>query len=237
MTNKVSEPNENKELKRKVDGTWYARYPIKTQVITPEDDIKKIVLSSIKGKVQDGDIIGVSEKAAAISQGRAYPKDEIKPSWLANFLVKFVTKSKRGVGISSPETFQLAIDECGSIRIIIAAIIGGLAKLIGIKGVFYNLAGNEARLIDGAAEYVIPPYNTYVSKGPAEPDKTCQKIAKQLDKKAGVALIDINDYGGQVVGASENIKDRDKICKILEDNPLGQTDEQTPIVIIRKLSQ
>lgn len=236
MGTEVSKPNKNKKLKKRVNGTWYARYPIKTDIITPQDDIKKIVVEAVKGKLKKKDIVGISEKATAISQGRAYPRDEIEPSWLARFLVKFVTKSDRGVGISSPETFQLAIEECGKIRILIAAIIGGIAKLIGIKGVFYRIAGNEARLIDGAAEYVIPPYNTYVSKGPRHPDKLCQEIAQDLTGNAKVALIDINDYGGQIVGVTKNIKNKNKICQILKDNPLGQTDEQTPIVIIRKLN-
>jgi len=226
--------NPGRKLYRIVDGQRYARYPIKTKLITPNDDIKRVVVEAVKDFVEPGDIVGISEKATAISQGRAYPKEEIRPKLLARFLVRFVTKSNRGVGISSPETFQLAIEECGYPRIILAAMIGGIGKLLGIRGLFYNIAGNGARLIDGAAEYVIPPYNRYVSKGPKEANKLAGQLAKRLN--VPVAIIDINDYGGQIVGSSKELgrKSHPKLTKILKDNPLGQTNESTPIVIIRK---
>ncbi len=228
--------NPGQKLKITVGETTYLRIPVKTKIITPDDQIEKVAFKHLKGKVKSGDIIGVSEKATAISQGRSYHKDDIKPGWLANFLVRFVTKSDRGVGISSPETFQLAIDECGHVRIILGAVIGGIGKIFGVKGLFYYIAGNKARLIDGAAEYVIPPYNKHVSKGPAKPNKVANDIKDKLGGQAEVSIIDINDYGGQVVGASNGIDRKKKkiIVEILKDNPLGQTDECTPIVIIRK---
>ncbi len=226
--------NPGQKLEINIDGVSYLRIPVKTKIITPEDSIEDVAEKSLKEIVETGDVVGISEKATAISQGRSYHKDEIEPGWLARFLVKFVTKSSRGVGISSPETFQLAIDECGYSRIILGSIIGGIGKLLGIKGLFYYIAGNKARLIDGAAEYVIPPYNKHVSKGPARPNQVSDKISEKLG--VGVAIIDINDYGGQVVGASRKIgkKTKKKIIAILKDNPLGQSDECTPIVIIRK---
>jgi hypothetical protein len=233
-------PNPGQKLFRVVDGKKYLRIPVKTKVITPEDNIGKIVLKALEKNLRPGDIIGISEKATAISQGRSYHLDEVNPGILANFLVGYVTKSKRGVGLSSPQTFQLAIDECGRLRIIFAAIIGGIGKILGIKGLFYYIAGNKARLIDGAAEYVIPPYNKHVSKGPANPDQVSQSISDKLVNHNQVAIIDINDYGGQVVGASRKIKSRKikrKIVRILKDNPLGQSDECTPIVIIREVGK
>ena len=229
-------PNPGQKLCQEVDGQRYGRYPIKTKLITPQDDIKKVVRGVVENILEPGDIVGISEKAMAISQGRAYHKKEIKPSWLAQLLVRFVTKSNRGVGISSPETFQLAIEECGYTRIILGAMVGGLTKLVGIRGVFYHIAGNKARLIDGAAEYVIPPYNEYVSKGPSQSKEIANQLATALD--ASVAVIDINDYGGQVVGSSDQLAKKEKklLLQIMADNPLGQTNESTPIVIIRKVT-
>jgi len=226
--------NPNRKLYIIVNGIKYARYPIKTELITPKHNIIKVVVRAVKDLVEKGDIIVFSEKATAISQGRAYHKDDVNPSWLAKFLVKYVTKSDRGIGISSPETFQLAIEECGYLRIILASLIGGLGKLVGIKGLFYYIAGNGARLIDGAAEYVMPPYNKYVSKGPANSNKITEEISQQLNVRS--AIIDINDYGGVIVGSCKAISKSQKklLIKILKDNPLGQSSESTPIGIIRK---
>ena len=49
-----------------------------------------------------------------------------------------------------------------------------------------------------------------------------------------VAITDINDLEGQILGTSDPSMDRDLLVKILKDNPLGQSLEQTPIGIIRK---
>ncbi len=226
-------PNPGKNLVIEVDGKKYARYPVKTKLITPEDtDIRPIIEGAVKMHVQKGDIVFISEKAVAITQGRSYSLDSIKTGWLANTLSRYVMKTPVGIGLGSPQTMQLAIDEVGALRILTAAAIGAAGKLIGVRGLFYMVAGDKARSIDGAVPYAIPPYNTHVSKGPIN----AGKIAKDLAGKLGVAvsIVDANDLGVNILGSSEGINNK-LIARIIKDNPLGQSDEQTPIGIIRPL--
>jgi len=49
-----------------------------------------------------------------------------------------------------------------------------------------------------------------------------------------VAIVDANDLGVNILGASAGV-DKKLVAQIIKDNPLGQTDEQTPIGIIRKM--
>src|SRR3989344_1425162 len=230
-------PNKGKNLMIQVDGKSYARYPVKTKLITPEDkDISVIVAEYAKPYIQPGDILFVSEKAVAITQGRAYDIKDIKASWLARTLSTFVTKTPVGIGLGSPETMQLALEEVGVMRIFIAAIIGGLGKMVGVRGLFYMVAGSAARSIDGAVTYAIPPYNNYVSKGPVNANEVAQKIAGllALSRVEGVAIVDANDLGVNILGTTQGINSK-LIAKIIKDNPLGQSDEQTPIGIIREV--
>lgn len=227
-------PNPNKKLEIEVDGKTYLRIPVKTPLVLPDSDYPSIYQKALKDMglvLQKNDIIFAGEKAIAVAENRAWHKKDIRVSALARFLVRFVTKTPRGVGISSPETFQLAINEAGAPRIIFAALIGGCFKLVGIRGVFYMLAGKQVAMIDGAADYVIPPYNEYCSLGPKDPDKSARKIAEKLG--APVAVVDANDYGIQVIGKSDNSINTKFIKKVLKDNPLGQTNEQTPLGVIR----
>jgi len=46
----------------------------------------------------------------------AFPIKDIRPSFLAKFLVKFVHKSPYGIGLGSPWTMELAIKEGGGIE-------------------------------------------------------------------------------------------------------------------------
>jgi hypothetical protein len=134
--------------------------------------------------------------------------------------------------LGSPETMQLAVEEVGAARMLFAAFFAALTKPLGIKGIFYKIAGPQAKAVDGAAEYVIPPYNTYVSKAPKNPRKTAEEISKKIGFP--VVIVDVCDLGGWVMGASRGV-DKKFIVKALKDNPLGQTTEQTPFGILREI--
>lgn len=232
-------PNKGKSLIIDSGGRKFARYPIKTKLITPEDkDIAAIVENCVKKYLRAGDIVFISEKVVAITQGRAYQLNEVKASRLAKFLSQFVTKTSAGIGLGSPETMQLAIEEVGAARILFASFVGAVGKVLGIKGLFYIVAGHKARSIDGAVPYAIAPYNTYVSRGPENANKVAEDVAKKLAasgaKGVGVAIVDANDLGVNMLGASQGV-DKKLTAKIIKDNPLGQTDEQTPLGIIRQV--
>lgn len=228
-------PNPGKPLKIRVGNKLFARYPIKTKLIKPNDDMVEIVTNAVRDYVMPGDIVIFSEKVTAIAQGRAYHLDSVKVSPLANYLVRYVSKSDIGIGISSPQTFQLAIEECGKPRILLAAFCAAITKPLGIKGVFYRVAGEKAALIDGAADYLVPPYDRYVTKGPIHADELCRKIRDKLDRNIEICIVDINDYGGRVVGRSERHINKKLVTEIMKDNPLGQSREMTPIGILREL--
>ncbi len=226
-------PNPNKKIIIKVNSKKFARYPIKTKLIIKEDkDLVKLIKKHIKEFLREGDIVFIAEKIVAISQGRAYPIDEIKPSKLATFLSKYVYKNPAGIGLASPKTMQLAIEEVGALKIIIAAFLGALSKLFKIRGVFYKIAGDQARGIDGPVPYAIPPYNKYASKAPKHPKKVAKKLSGALE--CNIAIVDANDLGVRVLGVSKGVNKK-IVEKALRDNPLGQTDQSTPIGILREI--
>ena len=227
------QPNPGKNLIINIEGVNYARLPIKTHLITPKDSSPAdIVKSYIQDIVKAKDIIFVSEKIISVLQGRSYPINEIKPSKMAKMLSRHVYKNPGGIGLASPETMQLAIDEVGLCRILLAAAVAAVTKPLGLKGMFYRVAGNQAMAIDGPVPYAIPPYNKYASKGPKDPYKVAADISKAIGHPT--AIVDANDFGVVVLGASANV-DKKLMAKALKDNPLGQSDESTPIGILRKL--
>lgn len=226
------EPNRNKKIEIEIDGRIFQRYPIKTHVIKPEDSLFDILEKYVAPYWQSDDIIFISEKIVAITQGRAFPIKNIKPSWLANFLVKFVYKSPYGIGLGSPWTMELAINEIGYLRILFAAMLAALTKPLGIRGVFYLIAGKRVAAIDGPCAYTLPPYNQYAKLGPLKP----HQAAKELKKRFGheIVIIDANDLGVSVLGKSSWQISDNWAKAVFKDNPLGQTDEQTPVCLVRE---
>jgi len=211
----------------------YERIPVKTKVIVSGDDIVEVVAEFVAGKLTIGDIVFISEKAVACSQGRSIPLTEIKPGFWAKLLSKYVTRTPHGIGLGMPETMEMAIKECGLPRILAASCVGAVGKLLRRKGDFYRVAGDKAASIDGPTPYTIAPYNKCVTLGPKDPDKVAHAISKKIG--APVAIVDVNDLGGKVLGSSSSDMNRESIVGILKDNPLGQGSQQTPVGIIRKV--
>ncbi len=226
--------NEEKTEKITVEGETYYRWAIKTPLVTQADDLQDLVQTYAVPYLQKGDILFLSEKMVACTQGRAIPLKAIRPSRLGIFLSRFVHKSAYGIGLSMPETMTMAIVECGRVRILLAAAAGALGRLLGRKGWFYRVAGRKAAAIDGPCPKTIPPYNEYVVLGPEEPNKVAMDLAHQLDQVT-VLIVDINDLGGEILGSSGFRTKNAHYAALLADNPLGQTDEQTPMGIIRPL--
>ena len=224
--------NPGKQLSRTVDGVEYLRIPVKTHLITKEDDMADVVLRYPKPLMQEGDILFISEKAVACTQSRAIPMEDIKPRKLAVTLSRYVTKTPAGIGLGIPETMEMALQECGTLRILFAAFCSVIGKLLGKKGWFYLVAGPKARGIDGPTEGTIPPYDHYVVLTPAEPMGTAKRLAQALGHP--VAIVDINDLGANILGFSEKQPTLDQLAGILGDNPLGQSSECTPMGIIRR---
>lgn len=233
MQDVTNSANQGKALTIEVDGEHYDRIPIKTHIITDQDTVGEVLAKYAKPLLQDGDVVFMSEKAVACTQKRAIRMKDIHPRPLARFLSRFVYKTPYGIGLGIPETMEMALRECGTLRILFAACISVIGKLFGQRGWFYRVAGDKARAIDGPCDCTIPPYNEYVVLGPADPDQAAREGAR-VSGCPLVAVVDINDLGGNILGVSDPSMDRDQLVRILKDNPLGQSDEQTPLGIIRK---
>ncbi len=223
--------NPGKTLLRTVGGMTYARWPIRTRVITAEDNLYDLVKQYAAPFLKPRDLLAISERIVAITQGRAFPVESIRPSKLATFLSRFVHKTPAGIGVGSPWTMELALREVGVGRILLAVAVAALTKPIGIRGMFYRVAGSKVRTIDGPCDYTLPPYNAYAVLGPRDPDRVARSIKRRF--KCDTIIIDANDLGVNILGASRpSLKDKG-VAELFADNPLGQSREQTPFGIVR----
>lgn len=221
--------NRGKNIERKVNGTIYERYPVRTHIVSPKDSIIEVLKQYTNKELQKDDCLFISERFIAVIQGRSFLIEDIKPGFWARLLCNFVSKHPGGIGLRSPWTMQLALDEAGLARILGAALIAALTRPFK-KGLFYHLVGNDINAIDGPCDYTLPPGNKSAKLGPKNPKKVANEITKELG--VGVTIIDANDYGVRVMANTTPFSSKE-IEEIFKDNPLGQTDEQTPLAIVR----
>lgn len=173
-----------------------------------------------------GDIVTVAESVVAISQGRAILPGTLKPGWLARFLCRFPGK---GGSLATPQAMQLAIEESGTLRIMLGAVAAGLGRLVGRNGDFYRVAGRHLAQIDDVAG-TMWPFERHIILGPKDPQKIVERIKQATGAEAVIA--DANDIGNVDILAATGGVNQEALLKYLEDNPFGNDDQQTPIVIL-----
>jgi hypothetical protein len=228
----LDQPNEGRAMHATIDGVVYARQPVRSHLVTAADDAADVLRRYAAPLGDDVALVAVSERMVAITQGRSHRMVDIRPGRLARFLVRFVTRPGYGIGLGTAETMQLAIDEVGAPRILLAAAVSAVTKPFGVHGLFYRIAGSRAAAIDGPTSYTIPPYNESATLGPKDPNGAARTLAAAIDRP--VAVIDANDAGVNVLGASPGV-DRQLVKRLFADNPLGQSREQTPIAVVRRV--
>jgi asparagine synthase (glutamine-hydrolysing) len=155
-------------------------------------------------------------------------------------LSRYVTRTPAGIGLGSPFTMQLAIQEAGLPRVLYASAGGVVGKLIGRKGVFYDLVGNSVNAIDGPTEYSAYPSNVSAKLAPKDPDAVAARLSAAIRQRVpeqwrstfgGTVIMDANDMGRNVLG-SDASGDRQRFEEMFADNPLGQGNQQTPMALV-----
>ena len=69
--------------------------------------------------------------------------------------------------------------------------------------------------------------------GPERPREVARHLKALLGGQAEVAVVDINDLGGNILGSTLDKAGEKRLVAILKDNPLGQGHQSTPLGVVR----
>ena len=205
----------------------YKAIAVKTDLLGSFDNPIETVMDYCKNVTREKDILTIGETPLAIMQGRYVAPQNLEYNIFSKILCYFFHPTS---SLATACGMQLLIDKIGVTRITFSLILGFLFKCIGIKGVFYRLTGFESSLIDDISGTVVP-YDKSIVMGPINTKLFCDKLSKQLEVE--VAVVDVNDLGGVKILASSNNSVNNILKEILKVNPAGNSDEKTPIVLIR----
>ena len=148
-----------------------------------------------------------------------------------NIISKLICKGFHPTSsLATASGMQTLINISGPTRVIISWLIGGIFKFFGVRGMFYRLAGEQARLIDDITG-TTPPYDKSIVLGPKDTQTFCIEAAKRLN--IDVAVVDVNDLGRVKIIATNNFNNLEMIKRALNSNPAGNANQQTPLVFIR----
>ena len=204
--------------------------PVPTRILTNKDNIVDAIMEYAGHDITNHDIVCVAESVVAITQGRYIRPEELYICWQARLMNRFVP----GAGsMASIYGMQAAMEEEGKWNMLFSFIIGAVAKIFGKAGVFYARC-RQASLIDDVTG-TMPPFDKCLVYGPADTDRVCEEI-KNVTGAYGAVIADVNDLKrSAVLGKSKGINPG-QIAKILIDNPFGNDNQKTPIVIIKNFT-
>lgn len=203
--------------------------PVKTHLLTDQDDPAEVVARYIKPVAQPGDVVVFAESVVAITQRRYKRPDEIKTGFLAKRLC-YLIPSKGS--LSSSHGMQAAIDEVGTFRMLAGFLVGAVMKILGQSGWLYTVAGLQSELIDDVTG-TMAPYDKYVVMGPRDPQGVVDRIKAQTGIDAAIA--DVNDLKRACILAASSGVDKSELKRHLLSNPHGNSAEQTPLVVVRRV--
>jgi hypothetical protein len=209
------------------DAAGLSAIPVRTPLVRPGEDLKELVTGAVRGIARAGDVVAISETALAIAQGEFVAAEHVRPSKLAYALCRHAGALAT---MSQPESVQLVIDRAGVWKVLYATVVHALARIRGRRGGFYDVMGDAVAAFDGYTG-TMPPYERAIVFSPRDPDD----FARSLTARTGVAsaIVDANDLGkAKVLGASDDVC-RAGVEDALLDNPHGNSDEQTPVVVLK----
>ncbi len=224
---------EGKNVEIEVGENKYIRHAIQTHYVQLGESYVDLIKKYVLPIYEEGDIVSISEKIISLCQRRIVYKKDVKVSGLAKFLSKFAMRSDAGVGVDNPYKMQFAIDLCGRMKVIWAAIAGGVCKIFGKHGVFYEIVGQEVSGLDGFYGNVFSDYAEFGIRIPDNSTGVCNEIFEATGVKC--MIVDANDFNVEILGKADSIDYDDSELKgMVKDNPAGQAKTLTPMVLVRK---
>lgn len=209
------------------DGDRCRVLPVGTHLLGVLDDPEAVLRRYAGDLIQPDDVLTIGETPLAVMQGRYHHPATVQPSALARLLCRGFHPTS---SLATACGLQSLIDVVGPAQVLGAWLIGLALKLVGSKGWFYRLAGDQARLIDDITG-TTPPYDQTIVLGPLQPAAFCAAMARSLG--VAVAVVDVNDLGRVKVLASSPGCDEALLERALRPNPAGNANERTPLVLVR----
>lgn len=221
-----------------VQGCEFERFAIQTHFIEQGESYLDVINKYVAPLYEEGDVLSISEKIVSMCQNNTVNKGDVKLGFWAKFLSKFASSNNHGIAMDEPYKLQLAINLAGLPRILFASFCSAVTKLFGIKGVFYKIAGHEIDGIDGF--YMNSSFDLYHNLAllnPKNPSKVCNDISDAF--KINSMIVDANDFEVNILGKNDSLNgiSNEFLKLLIKDNPAGQSDELTPLILIKNVAK
>jgi hypothetical protein len=211
-------------------GVAAVRHNVQTGLLTEVTDLPTVV-KQVHEDYPDG-VITIASSVVTMCEGTLLWIPTFHPSRLARLLGPF---TGHGAGpvvhwYSYPREAAWKVEAymelAGTLRVIVGAVATVAGKLVRHKGWFYSVVGPVAKAVDSDK---LMPYDACLVPGPLDVQASLERLSSC---GAQVAVVDVNDVFGAEIVACTNGVDVEWLRQALGDNPAGNDDSMTPIVVV-----
>ncbi len=217
------------------NGRRYDRYAIQTHFVEVGESQDELIRKYVLPIAKEGDCVAITAKVMAMCTKNVKRMEDMKLGFFAKLMARFAGINSTGVGMHEPYKLQLVIDMVGLPRVLLAGFVSAVTRPFGVKGLFYKICGHGVAGIDGF--YFRSSFERYKTLALINPENPVE-LSNDMTKNTGipVVIMDANDIDQNQLGKCDTFPlTDDEIQDALKDNPCGQGDEMTPIILIRPL--
>lgn len=229
-------------------GRWQ-RHLIGTEQLGPHDGIVEKIAwyvaefantaqKPVRAALRHPWYLVIAAKPLAVAAGRVRPVWDVEPGRLAAMLAK----AAPGTRHPDPWSMQVAVDESGGVRMALAVA----AARLGGRAWYDKISGPAAAAVRPPRENACPPGNLAVIAAPPQAGHAAAEILHALRRAlpdemaqalAGCVIVSVGEAGPTPYGWAGAPIAPELLAKLCADNPFGQADERTPLLVATTVTQ
>lgn len=217
----------------KLEGRTFLRIAINSPYLREGDDPRDFAARYTAGRLMPDDILILRSEALAISQGRYYPRNSPDSGRFTALISKMAKRSPSAESFSDPRLMEIAMRECGAMRVTLACLACPLEKLFHGNDWFYRLSGEESRAIFQLSDNKRSTYRKCVILSPDNPESIAVSISEEVGCRTIVADLRPESTTARILASSESVLSREELEQILSGAPMQVNGRRVPLCIIR----
>lgn len=211
-------------------GRTFLRIAVNCPELTSQTDIPAFSAKYLPEHLRVDDFLILSAEDLSIVQQRYYEKEGLAVSWSSKLLYWLFAYRGDRVGFYSDRScMEVAVLECGILKILFVAAVGLVEKVAGKKGWMWKMAGEKLRRIRPGRE----KNQNLVLLCPDHKEVLVDKIA--FHASCRTVLMDLHSPTGkaEILASSESLLPEEELIELMTEAPMLLYNGRTSFCIIR----
>lgn len=216
-----------------LDGRTFLWIAVNSPYLREGDDPQDFAALYTAGRLMPDDILILRSESLAICQGRFYSKNSPDFGKFTVLMSKLAKRSPSGAPFADPRLMEVAMRECGALRITFACLACLPERLFHGRDWFCRISGEESRAIFQLSDFEKSAHRRCVILKPDNPESIAVAISEELGCRTMVADLRPESGVARILASSESALSKEELEQILTGAPMQVNGRRVPLGIVR----